>query len=69
MVGQYQRGCNANEQRCDGIAVAVLIGDDGGCRLAINETGEQREILKLETKRRQRRNSTAWAATHRGIAV
>jgi hypothetical protein len=45
MIGQCQRRRDADEQRSDGVPVTVPIdGDDGGCRFAIHEVGEQREI-------------------------
>ena len=45
MVGQRQRRRDADEQRGDGIAVAVPIdGDDRGSRFAIHEAREQREV-------------------------
>ena len=45
MVGQDQRRRDADEQRRDGIVVAVIIdGDNRGRRFAIDEAGEQREV-------------------------
>ena len=45
MIGKHQLGRDADEQRRDRIIAAVLIdGGNRGCRFAVHEAGEQREI-------------------------